>query len=71
MQERAFEPHNYYTKKADESHMLKLAMIFHFQSDPPTFNQYIVGSYKTSLYRQIAEAVLTRLVVDREWDKTV
>ena len=57
LKERAFEPHNDYTKKADESNMLILAMMSHSQSDPPTFNQYIVGSYKTSLNRQIAEAV--------------
>ena len=56
----------------------------------PKFHQYIIGQYKSSLSRQVAEAVriqmrgsvlnsvgvfnrskLTRLVVDKDWDKKV
>ena len=37
--------------------MYKNCTLSHDPTSKPTFNQYVVGKYKTSLERQIAEAV--------------
>ena len=57
LKERSKEHHRDYTSKKEDSHMYKHCTLSHDPTSKPTFNQYVVGKYKTSLERQIAEAV--------------
>ena len=62
LKERSLEHHNDYRKNKDDSHMLKHASHSHNRdNNNPMFNQYIVGSFQSSLSRQIAEAVRIQL----------
>ena len=62
LKERSLEHHNDYLKKKEDSHMLKHTTLSHKpDNNNPLFNQYVVGSYKSSLSRQIAEAVRIQL----------
>ena len=55
--ERAGEHHRDYNKNKDDSHMVKHWVAAHPGTSKPTFHQYVIGQYKTTLGRQVAEAV--------------
>ena len=57
LKERSADHHADYRNENDDSHMLKHASHNHHQTENIEFYQYVVGRYKTSLSRQIAEAV--------------
>ena len=57
LMERTAEHHSDYAKNKEESHMTKHWANHHPGSSKPLFHQYIVKSFKSSLERQVAEAV--------------
>ena len=90
LMERSKEHHEDYKKQREDSHMMKHWANSHPGPEKPKFHQYIIASFKSSLRRQVAEAVriqqrsqvlnsvgvynrskLTRLVIDKDWDKLV
>ena len=58
LQERSKEHHRDFKKNHGDSHMLKHWSDAHPGSQRPKFNKYVVGSFKSCLDRQIAEAVM-------------
>ena len=57
LMERAREHHDDYKKTKEDSHMTKHWANSHPGPVKPKFHQYIIGSFKSSLERQVAEAV--------------
>ena len=90
LMERSREHHDDYKKQREDSHRMKHWANSHPGPEKPKFHHYIIASFKSSLRRQVAEAVriqqrsqvlnsvgvynrskLTRLVIDKDWDKLV
>ena len=57
LMERAKEHHDDYRKNRDDSHMMKHWANSHPGPVKPKFHQYVIASFKSSLDRQVAEAV--------------
>jgi hypothetical protein len=57
LKERAKEHHADFSARHEDSHMLKTWTGSHQGQEPPIFHQQVVRQYKTSLARQIGEAV--------------
>ena len=57
LMERSKEHHDDYKKNKEESHMSKHWANSHPGPEKPNFHQYIIGTFKSSLERQVAEAV--------------
>ena len=57
LMERAGDHHRDYNKNKDDSHMVKCWVAAHPGTSKSTFHQYVIGQYKTTLGRQVAEAV--------------